>query len=111
MAILPIAKAVYVCDVIALDPQTGKVNLLGIWEQIQVPANTHFPFRIDRFSVFIWWKGGHGSTRTCLELIDARTGALIRRTDEVVIDFVSRTDSAYGGYEFAACEFPESGYY
>ena len=71
----------------------------------------HFPFRLDRFYVFIWWKGGHGPIRTYIELIHARTGALIRRTDVVVIDFVSRTDSAYGGYEFDACEMPEPGYY
>jgi hypothetical protein len=111
MAILPIAKSVYVCDEVTLDPRTSKITLLNIWERLRTPIGATFPFRVERFHAFTWWKGGHQPVRTYVELVHKRTGDVIRRSEEVVIDFASRTDSAYASYRFDSCEFPESGYY
>src|SRR5262249_27178837 len=51
--IKPVAKAVYVCDDVVSDPQTGKVSVLNLWDTVRVPENG-FPYQLPKVVVCAW---------------------------------------------------------
>ena len=65
MAIVPVAKAVYVCDDVVMNPRTGKVSLFNIWERIRIPVDLsplHTRIGWTESHVFVWWKSGGNGT-------------------------------------------------
>ncbi len=107
----PIAKSVYVCDEVVCDPQTGKVSLFNLWDAIRVPPGKEFPYCLAKISVFAWWRDGFGRARTRLDLVQASTGNVIRRTRDCTIDFEARTVSVFARYKLENCVFPQPGSY
>jgi hypothetical protein len=110
MPISPVAKAVFLCDDVQVNPANNKVTLLNLWDAVRLPADQRFPFRLNRFTVFVWWRGGYDKSKVRIDVSNARTGIVIRRF-EVPVEFRSRTSSTYGIYRIDGCVFPESGYY
>jgi hypothetical protein len=109
--IKPVAKVVYVCDDVIADPQTGKVSLFNLWDTIRVPAGGSFPYCLAKVCVFAWWRDGLGNVRTRIDIVEASTETVIRRTGDCVIDFEDRTTSVFARYRFENCVFPAPGYY
>jgi hypothetical protein len=109
--IKPVAKMVYVCDEVIGDPLTGKVNLLNLWDAIRVPAGSSFPYSLGKLCVFAWWRDGFGKVRTRIDIVQASTEAIIRRSGDFVIDFPRRTMAVFARYKFERCVFPAPGYY
>ncbi len=107
----PVAKRVYVCDDVIADPSSGKVNLFHLWDTVRVPAEGGFPYRLAKLCVFVWWRDGSGKVRTRVDLVQASTETLIRRTKDCIVDFERRTDSIYARYKMENCTFPQPGYY
>lgn len=111
MAVQPIAKRVYVCDDLIFDPVSGKISLLNLWDAVRVPPEVGFPYVLDRIGVFVWWRDGFGKVSTRVEVVQASTGRVIRRTRNCVLNFEGRSSSIFGRYTIENCRFPESGYY
>jgi hypothetical protein len=109
--IKPVAKVVYVCDDIVRDPDTGKIGLLNLWDSVQVPAGESFPFRLPKVSVFVWWRDGYGRVRTRIDIVEAATGNVVRRTRDGMLDFGARSTSVFARYKLNNCIFAEAGYY
>jgi hypothetical protein len=107
----PVAKRVYVCDDVIADPSSGKVNLLNLWGAVRVPSDQTFPDRLAKVCVFVWWRDGFGKVRSRVDVVQASTGYLIRRTKDYLVDFEQRTDSVFARYKIENCTFPEPGYY
>lgn len=110
-SVKPIAKSVYICDEVVLDPSSGKVSLLNLWDTIRVPPGMLFPYCLAKISVFAWWRDGLGKIRTRLDLVQASTGIVIRRTNDCIIDFGTRTVSIFARYKIENCAFPDPGFY
>jgi hypothetical protein len=109
--IKPVAKVVYVCDEAVSDPHSGKVSLFNLWDTVRVPAGGSFPYRLAKISVFAWWRDGLGKVRTRIDVVQASTGDVLRRTGDCVLDFQTKTASVFARYKLADCVFPEPGYY
>lgn len=107
----PVAKSVYICDDVVHDPHSGKVSLLNLWDAIHVPAGMEFPYCLAKVCVFTWWCSGLGKIRTRIDLVQASTGNVIRRTKDCIIDFPIRTASVFARYRFENCTFPDPGFY
>ncbi|MCI0460540.1 MAG: hypothetical protein L0Z62_26600 [Gemmataceae bacterium] len=107
----PVAKRVYVCDDVIGDPSSGKVNLFNLWDAVRVPADASFPYSLAKVCVFVWWRDGFGKVRTRVDIVQASTETVIRRTRDCILDFEQRTDSVFARYKIENCTFPEPGYY
>ena len=110
-SVKPVAKSVYVCDDVIRDPQTGKLSLFNLWDAIRVPTGMGFPYCLAKICVFAWWRDGNGKVRTRIDLVQASTGNVIRRTSDCMIDFEARTASVFARYKLENCVFPEPGFY
>jgi hypothetical protein len=110
-AVKPVAKCVYVCDDVVADASTGKVNLFNLWDAVRVPAEATFPFVLAKLCVFVWWRDGLGKPKSRVDIVQASTGTLIRRTKVCILDFEQRGDSVFARYKLENCRFPEPGYY
>jgi hypothetical protein len=111
MAVKPIAKRVYICDDLVFDPVSGKVSLLNVWDAIRVPSEVEFPYVLDRIGVFVWWRDGSGKVSTRVEVVQASSGRVIRKTKNCSVNFEGRSTSIYGRYTIQNCRFPDPGYY
>jgi hypothetical protein len=109
--IKPIAKVVYVCDDVVRDPESGKVSLLNLWDTVRVPTDGEFPYCLAKLSVFAWWRDGLGNMRTRIDIVQAETAKVIRRTKDCMIDFRARPASVFARYKLENCLFPAPGYY
>jgi hypothetical protein len=109
--IKPVAKAVYVCDDVISDPQTGKVSVLNLWDSVLVPVGGSFPYRLAKVCLFAWLRGGLGKVSTRIDIVQASTGNVIRRTNDCMIEFEARSTSVFARYKLENCVFPESGVY
>jgi hypothetical protein len=111
-SIKPVAKAVYVCDNVLADLASGKVTLVNLLNAVRLPAGANFPYRLNQLCVFVLWSGGLGELRTRVDIVDATgDGQLIRRTDDMIIRFASRTQTVYGLYRIEGVVFPAPGSY
>jgi hypothetical protein len=110
-AVKPVAKCVYVCDDVVANPSTGKVNLFNLWDAVRVPAEGTFPYCLAKLCVFVWWRDGFGKLKSRIDIVQASTGTLVRRTKDCILDFEQRTLSVFARYKLVNCTFPEPGYY
>lgn len=70
-SIIPVAKALYLCDDILSDPARGKPHLIGVLNAIRVPT---FPHTLAKLCVFAQLGGGLGDVRCYVEVVDAASG-------------------------------------
>jgi hypothetical protein len=110
MPISPVAKMVLICDDVQLNPTNNKISVLNLLDAARVPEGQSFPCRLNRFTVFVWWRGGHGRSKLRIDVSSARSGDLVRRF-EVPVEFRSRTGTTYGIYRMDGCVFPDPDYY
>ncbi len=110
-SVRPIAKSVYVCDSVVRDPQSGKMTLFNLWDAVRVPDGAPFPFCLSRICVFVWWRGGLKNITSRIDIVQASTGDVVRRTPDIPTVFKDRTSSLYSLYRIEDCVFPEAGVY
>ena len=107
----PVAKCVYVCDDVIGDPSSGKVTILNLWDAVRIPPSEVLPYRLGKLCVFVWWRDGFGKVTSRIDIVQASTGTIVRRTRDCLIGFERRTDSVFARYMIDDCTFPELGYY
>lgn len=88
--IVPIAKKVFVCDDLFQDPASGRSSLLNLWDTIPIQEDA-FPYCHKKISVFARLRGGSGNVPVHLEISQAATGEMIRRTPNFILPFLDRT--------------------
>src|SRR4051794_18549612 len=102
-SVKPIAKRVYVCDDVAADSINGKVSLFNLWDAVRVPLGEAFPYSLARVCVFVWWRDGFGKVASRVDVVQASTGTVIRRTKDCVLDFERRAGSVFARYKIENC--------
>jgi hypothetical protein len=107
----PFAKRVCVCDDVIREPSTGKISLFNLWDTVHLPPGGTFPYCLAKACIFLWWRDGGGKVRTRIDIVQASTGIVIRRTKDCFLDFEQRIDSVFARYKIDNCTFPEPGYY
>jgi hypothetical protein len=109
MPVRPVAKSAYVCDDVVSDPRSRKVSLLNLWDTMRIPEGKRFPYCLEKVKALVWWRSGFGNARTRLEIVQASSGEMIRRTRDITVSFGDRSSSVYALYKIQECVFPEPG--
>jgi hypothetical protein len=91
-SIVPIAKALYLCDEVLADRASGKPHLLGILNSIRPPS---FPHVLPRLCVFAQLIGGHGEGRCRVRIVAARNLDAVYESSDQVIRFDDRLETKY----------------
>jgi len=107
----PVAKSVYVCDEVIIDPQSRKLSLLNIWDTIRVPQGALFPYRLAKMCMFAWFRDGFGKIGARIVVVEASTDKPVFRTEVFTLDFPNRILSVYAKYTVKSCAFPAAGDY
>ena len=86
-AVIPVAKALYLCDEILSDPARVKPHLIGVLNSIRPPE---FPHTVERLCVFATLIGGHGEVRCLGRIVNSRSHEVAYQSTERVVRFDDR---------------------
>jgi hypothetical protein len=88
--VIPVAKKIFVCDDVIIDPVSRKASALNLWDTVRV-RNHDFPFSLDKVCVFALFRGGLGEIPIHIEIARADSGDVLRRSAELILEFRDRT--------------------
>ena len=109
--VLPVAKAVYLCDEVLEDPLSRKVHLLGVFNALRVPGSTPFPFHLGQLCVGAQLIGGIGEVPFHVEIVSAETEEVIYAFPQRRLQFANRHSTVFACFRIRNCLFPQSGVY
>lgn len=103
---IPVLIAVLVCDVAVTDPSTGKKNLIGIFDRLNVEK---FPTR--RY-VYVYFRlaDAEGEYKIELKFVHVNSGKVLAKAEGKLIS-KDRLVASDGFVPFPPLEFPEPGRY
>jgi hypothetical protein len=108
MAIIPVAKALYLCDY-HIGYSHGKVDLYGLFNAIR-PQNG-YPFTQGRFCVFAQLTGGLGDIPFFVDIRFAPDDELVRTTEPRQLNFPDRATVVQMALMIEGCRFERPGLY
>ena len=72
--VLPVAKAVFLCDDALEDRANRKLHLLGLFNAVRLQEGEGYPFRLGQLCVFAQLIGGAGEVAAHLDRVDPPAG-------------------------------------
>jgi hypothetical protein len=108
MAVVPVAKAMYLCDY-HIGYSNGKVDLYGLFNAIR--PRHGFPYSRSRFCVFAQLINGQGQVPFFIDIRFAQTDALIYTTETRHLTFPNRTTIVQLALAIEGCRFESPGLY
>ena len=108
MSIVPVAKAMYLCDY-HIGYSTGKVDLYGLFNAIR-PQNG-FPYTCTRFCVFVQLINGLGKLPFFVDIRSAANDELIWTTEPRELIFPDRATVVQVALAIEGCRFEYPGLY
>lgn len=106
MAVLPVAKALYLCE--ETDVEGGAINLYALFNTIHAAA---FPYTRESFCVFAQLTGGLGEMPIHYDLVRARDERVVDVSEMRSIRFARRTQLLQLATTFEGVCFEEAGVY
>lgn len=106
MAVVPFAKAVYLCE--EVDVEGGMLNLYGLFNSIRAPQ---FPHRHETFVCFAQLLGGLGTVPCHVDVRRADTNHLVHCTNLYPLRFPDRETLIQFRVNIEACVFDSPGVY
>jgi hypothetical protein len=106
MAVVPVAKALYLCE--EIDTEGGLTNLYGLFNALRP---TSYPHTQRSFRVFAQLGNGMGDVRVHFDISRASDGRLIHASDVQMVRFARRSLVFQVSMEFLGIQFPEPGVY
>jgi hypothetical protein len=91
-SVVPVAKALYLCDDILSDPTRVKPHLIGVLNAIRPPA---FPHVIPRLCDFAQLIGGYGEVRCVVRVVNAHNQDVAYQSSERLVRFDDRLQTRY----------------
>jgi hypothetical protein len=108
MAVIPVAKAVYLCDRHAASAK-GKVDLHGLFNSIRPKQG--YPFLHSRFCVFAQLVNGLGQTLIDIDVRSAETDEFVYTTETLKLTFPDRITVIHIAVNIEGCRFDKPGLY
>jgi hypothetical protein len=108
MAVVPVAKAMYLCDY-HVGYSNGKVDLYGLFNAIR--PQDGYPHSRSRFCVFAQLNNGLGDVTFFVDIRSAVDDELIYTTDPRQLRFPHRQTVLQVALTIEGCEFPAPGVY
>ena len=110
-AVLPIVKSVFLCDDVAIDQQTGKPSVTGLFNSLRVEFLAGAVSVIDEFCVFAEFVGGIAPATVRIEITRARTNTVVVRTTDRTLRFRGRHTTLAVSFRIENLAVPEPGVY
>lgn len=92
MTMIPLAKSVYICDDILVDPVRVKPHLIGILNSIRPPT---FPHILKKLNVFAQMRGGSGRVECIVRVVNAADGSVVFESSPHAMSFSDRLETQY----------------
>jgi hypothetical protein len=108
MAVVPVAKAMYLCDYL-IGYSNGKVDLYGLFNAIRPEQG--FPYTRGRFCIFAQLINGHGQVPFFIDVRFAQTDELVQTTETRSLTFPDRSTVVQVAMEMEGCRFQNPGLY
>ena len=108
MAIIPVAKAMYLCDY-HVGYSNAKVDLYGLFNAIR-PENG-YPYSNGRFCVFAQLANGLGQVPFFIDVRFAPTDQLVYTTETRTLSFPDRSTLVQMAMRIEGCRFQNAGLY
>jgi hypothetical protein len=108
MAVVPVARAIYLCDY-HIGLSDGKVDLYGLFNLIRPKVG--YPYDRSRFCVFVQLSDGLGEIPFFIDIRNAATNELIHMTEPRTLTFPHRNALVQLAIVIEGCRFPRSGLY
>jgi hypothetical protein len=107
-SVIPVAKALYLCDDILSDPARVKPHLIGVLNAVRVPG---FPHTLDKLCVFARLVSGYGQLRCRVRVTRASDRVIVYRSPEQMLHFTDRRQTRYYVMRMQQISCPEPGEY
>jgi len=91
-SVVPIAKALYLCDDVLSDPARVKPHLVGVLNAVRVPA---FPHTLAKLCIFAQLVGGFGDVRCQVQVVNASNRDVVYRSPARTVRFDDRRQTRY----------------
>ncbi len=108
MAVVPVAKALYLCDRHAAS-EKGKVDLHGLFNAVR--PKREYPYLRARFCAFAQLVNGLGEILVDIDIRSAETDELVFTTDTMKVTFPDRITVIHIAVNIEDCRFDEPGLY
>ena len=107
----PIGKVVYICDEVLRDPGSGKVSILGIFDDVVLPPGAVYPFRLGRMCVAAQLVGGSGVVPLHVEIVEGAMRSIVRAAGPYTVRFPTRHHIVTVSIRILDVLFPAAGTY
>lgn len=91
-SLIPVAKALYLCDDILSDSGRVKPHLIGVLNAVRISA---LPQTLAKLCIFAQLVGGFGEVRCSVRVVRAQNREAVYQSPEVVVQFDDRGQTRY----------------
>ncbi|HXD86182.1 MAG TPA: hypothetical protein VN641_06795 [Urbifossiella sp.] len=89
---IPVVKALYLCDDVLADPTRTKPHLIGVMNAIRPPS---YPYRIKKLCVFAQLIGGQGDVACVVRIVNSANRGLVYESEPFRLRFEERRQTRY----------------
>jgi hypothetical protein len=109
--LLPVVRYFVLCEEVQFDPPPStRTTLIGMLDEIRLPADASFPYLHQEFSTFARLTACRGPGDGWIEVVHADSGTLIHRTQRRRLQFRTHPLFRYGVHlPVRRCPFPRAG--
>jgi hypothetical protein len=109
--VIPVTKAIYVCDEVVEDPTSRKVHFLGIFNAVRPASPAAYPFRLGQMCVVAQLIDGLDEIPIRSEIVRAETEEVVYSSAEQRLRFPQRHTTVFACFRIRNCPFPQPGVY
>ncbi|HET6575754.1 MAG TPA: hypothetical protein VFG68_19290 [Fimbriiglobus sp.] len=110
-SVIPIAKAIYICDELVPDPARNKLLIVGACNAVRLPADASFPYTLGKLCVFAQLVSGVGQVAMRLDIVRAVTRDVIYSSGPRHLSFPGRHTTLTFSLRLRQFVFPAPGGY
>jgi len=111
VVVFPVGKIVYIADDVIVLPGSTKPSVVNLWEIVRVPTGATFPYTLAKVCAVAWMRDGFGSADFRVDIVDATSNTVIRRSQTYTYAFPDRRRSALVVIRLVEVVFPHPGDY
>jgi hypothetical protein len=111
MPTLPQTKPIILCDDVLIDSATGKVHLLGVFNNIRPHAQPPYPHWHREFCVFLQLSDARGNVAATIRIVHADALQLVYETPVHQLVFPDPQHLVRANFRIRNCRFEQPGIY
>ena len=111
LLVFPLGKILYVADDVILLPGSNKPSVVNLWEVVRLPAGATFSYTLAKLCAIAWMRDGFGTAQFRVDIVDAASNTVVRRSQTYPVTFHDRRRSALVKIQLQDVVLPHPGTY